>query len=66
MYMGFPGGSVIKNPPANVDLIPESGRFPGEGNGNQLQCSCLKNPWAWEPSGLQSMGLQKSQPQLSN
>ena len=45
--MGFPGGSAIKNPPANAGdtgLIPESGRSPGEGNGNQLQCSCLKNP----------------------
>ena len=31
---GFPGGSVIKNPPANsgdTALIFESGRFPGEG-----------------------------------
>ena len=35
--MGFSGGSVVKNPPANagdVDLIPGSGRSPGEGNGN--------------------------------
>ena len=35
--MVFPGGSVVKNPPANVgdsDLIPESGRFPQERNGN--------------------------------
>ena len=32
-------------------LIPESGRFPGEGNGNLLQDSCLENPkdrGAWE------------------
>jgi len=44
---GFPGGSVVKNPPANaVDLgsIPGSGRSPGEGNGNPLQYSCLENP----------------------
>ena len=35
--LGFPGDSVAKNLPANAgDLgsIPESGRFPGEGNGN--------------------------------
>ena len=38
---------VVKNPPANAgDLrvlgsIPRSGRFPGGGNGNPLQCSCL-------------------------
>ena len=24
--------------------IPESGRSPGGGNGNPLQCSCLENP----------------------
>ena len=28
----------------DVDLIPGSGRFPGGGNGNQLQYSCLENP----------------------
>ena len=40
------GGSVGKNPPANaVDtaLIPRSGRSPGVGNGNSIQCSCLGN-----------------------
>ena len=44
--MGFHGGSVVKNPPANagdVGLIPGSGRSPGEGNGNPLQYSCLEN-----------------------
>ena len=43
---GFPGGSVVKNPPANVgdmNLIPGSGRSPREGNGNPLQYSCLGN-----------------------
>ena len=41
---------VVKNPPANsgdmrdVGLIPGSGRSPGEGNGNPIQYSCLKNP----------------------
>ena len=41
---------VIKNPLANAGdirdsgLIPESGRFPGEGNDNPLQYSCLENP----------------------
>ena len=48
-YMGFPGGSVVKKPPANggdtrdVGLIPGSGRSPGVGNGNLLQYSCLEN-----------------------
>ena len=27
-----------------LGLIPESGRSPGEGNGNPLQYSCLENP----------------------
>ena len=43
----FPGGSVVKNPPANagdVGSIPASGRSSGEGNGNPLQYSCMENP----------------------
>ena len=45
--MGFPGGSVVKNPPANagdVGLIPGWGRSPGGGYGNPLQYFCLGNP----------------------
>ena len=45
--MGFSGGSVVKTPPANagdVNLIPGSRRFPGEGNDNPLQYSSLGNP----------------------
>ena len=44
------GGSVVKNPPANAGvagdsgLILGSGRFPGRGNDNPLQFSCLENP----------------------
>ena len=44
--LGFPGGSVEKNPPANAGdagLIPVWRRFPREGNGNSLQYSCLGN-----------------------
>ena len=36
---GFPGGSVVQNPPVNAGdagTIPGSGRAPGEGNGNPL------------------------------
>ena len=67
-YLGFPGGSVVKNPP----VIPEA----------QAQSLCLEDPLeeemttqfsvlAWEiprtekPGGLQPMGLQ-SCAQLSN
>ena len=45
-FLGFPGGSVVKNLPAsagNGGLNPGSGRSPGEGNGNALQYSCLGN-----------------------
>ena len=47
---GFPGGSVVKRPPANagdtgdVGSIPRWGRSPGGGNGNPLQYSSLENP----------------------
>ena len=44
---GFPGGSVENNPTANsgdTGSIPQSGRSPGEGNGNPFQYSCLENP----------------------
>ena len=53
----FPGGAVVKNPPANagdarnMGLIPGSGRSHGEGNGNPLQYSCLENSMnrgAWQ------------------
>ena len=45
----FPGGSVVKNPPANeedsrdVGLVPRLGRSPGGGNGNPIQHACLEN-----------------------
>ena len=59
----FPGGSDGKASVYNVkDLgsIPGLGRFPGEGNGNPLQYSCLENPMdrgAWWR--LLSMGSQR-------
>ena len=46
--LGFPGGSVVKNLPANAGHVvdsgstPGSGRSPGRGKGNPLQCSCLE------------------------
>ena len=49
LYWGFPGGAVVKSSPANagdaIDTgsIPGSGKCPGGGNGNPLQCSCLEN-----------------------
>ena len=59
----FPGGSVVKNPPANagdVGLIPGSGRSSGE----EIATHCRILPWeipvTEEPGGLESMGSQKS------
>ena len=49
-HVHFPGGWVVKNPPANpgdtenMDSIPGYGRSPREGNGNQPQYFCLENP----------------------
>ena len=65
LHMGFPGGSVVKDPPTkpgDTGLIPALRRCPGGRNGNPLQYSCLESPMdRGEPGGLQSMGLQKSQ-----
>ena len=47
MPWGISGGSVVKNPltkAGDTGLIPRSGRFPGGGDGNPLQYSCLENP----------------------
>ena len=62
LSMGFPGGLVVNNPPANEgdsSLIPGSGRSPGERNGNPLQYSCLGIPGTEELGGFQSMVLQR-------
>ena len=61
--MGFPGGSVVKNPPTNTGdagSTPGLGRFPREGNGYPLQYSCLGNPMDRGAGGLPSMGSQES------
>ena len=63
-FLGFPGGSVVKNPSASAgdsDSIPASGRSPGGGHGNPLQFSCLGNPTvrgAWQAT---VHGVTKSQ-----
>ena len=44
--MGFPGGSTVKNPPANAGdagSISRLGRSPGGGPGSPVQYSCLEN-----------------------
>ena len=65
---GFPGGSVVKNPPANAGDLSSISRLvksPGVGNGNLLQYSCLENSkdrGFWR-AGL--LGVAKSQTRLS-
>ena len=65
----FPGGTVVKNMPANArdagaaGSVPGLGRCPGEGNGIPLQYACLENTRGeshTEESGrLQSVGSQR-------
>ena len=49
VHWGFPGDTVVKNPPANAEDVRDMGsilglgRFPGE-QGNPLQYFCLENP----------------------
>ena len=61
--VGFPGHSDSKESACNAEdlaLIPGLGRSPGEGNGNTLQYSCLKNPTdRGEPGRVQSMGVAR-------
>ena len=57
---------MVKNLPVNAgeirdaSLIPGSGRFPGGGNGNPLQYSCLENPMDREAWQATVHGVTKS------
>ena len=63
MIKDFPGGTVIKNLPANAgdtsspDSISGSGRSPGEGNDNPLQYSCPEKPVDRSPPGSSGRGI---------
>ena len=62
LFRGFPGDPVVKNTPATAaDVSSTSGleRFPGVGNGDPLQYSCLGQPMEREAWQAQSMGLQR-------
>ena len=60
--MGFPGGSVVKNPPAMQEMLVQS-----LGQEDPLEKEVATHssnlvweiPWTEEPGGLQSMGLQR-------
>ena len=70
-YPGFPGGTMVENPPANAgdatDVGPITGlaSSPGGGHGNPLQYSCLRNPMdrgTWQAT---DHGVAKSRIRLS-
>ena len=70
--LGFPVGSVVKNPPASgrgtgaMGSIPVSGRFPGVESGNPLQYSFLENPMKRGACWAATVhGVAKSQIQLN-
>ena len=64
LHKGFPGGSVVKKPPANAGDL---GSVPGSGKEDPLEeemATCASNlaweiPWTEEPGGLQFMGVSK-------
>ena len=67
--VGFPGGSEVKASACcagDLGSIPRLRRFPGEGNGNPLQYSCLENPIDGGAWWATVHGVAKSQTQLSN
>ena len=63
--LGFPGGTVVKNSPANAGdtedsgLIPGLGRFPGGGHATRSSIFAWEIPWTEEPGRLQTMGSQR-------
>ena len=68
---GFPGGTMLKHPPANAGgaryagSIPGSGRSPGVDNGNPQQHFCLENSMDRGPWQATVHGISKSQTWLS-
>ena len=64
VVLWFPGGSVVKNPPAiagDAGLIPVLGKSPGGGNDKPLQYSCLGNPLDRGAWWVTVHGVAKSQ-----
>ena len=64
----FPGGPVVKNPPASagdIGFIPGSERSLGGGHGNPLQCSCLENPMDRGAWSAKVHGVSESEEDLA-
>ena len=70
-YLGFPSGSVVKNPPANAGDTEEAGSIPGSGRSLEEKMATHSSvlawriPWTEESGGLQSIRVTKSQTRLS-
>ena len=64
--LGFPGGSVVKNPPANAGdvrdtgSISESGKSPGGGYGTHSNILAWRIPWTEEPGRISLEGNTES------
>ena len=50
----------------DLSLIPESGKSPGEGNGNPLQYACLENPMGGGAWWATIHGVAKSRTQVND
>ena len=71
LFKGFPGGSLVKNPPAMLETqgtgsVPGSGRSPGGGHGTPLQCCHLENSMDRGAWWATAHGFPKSWTQFSN
>ena len=61
-FSNFPGGSAIKESACNageLSSVPGLGRSPGGGNGNPLQCSCLRIPQKEKPGSYGPWGHEE-------
>ena len=64
----FPGGTGVKNLPANEGDVRDAASTPGSGRylGGEKEMAihsivlAWEIPWAKEPGGLQSIGLQRA------
>ena len=57
--LGFPRGSVVKNPPANAEDSGDSGLIPGSGRSPEMATHFSIPVWEIQPGGLQSTESQR-------
>ena len=65
VFLDFPGGTVVKNLPANAGDARDVGLIPGQEDPLEKEMAthsstlAWKIPWTEETGGLQFMGLQR-------